>query len=121
MSIRRHKSGCYKVTIPVYDRAFYLAFNTTDAEALTKEPFGQQDFRGVVREFESDPPVMVLNEFTPNTIAHECMHLVIITLQRIGSFVDYENQEPACYLAGYIAEQVYKCRELYDLRINSQE
>ena len=114
MSIRRHKSGCYKVMIPVYDKGFYVAFNVKDAEELIHESLGELDFRGCVREFEDDPPVMVLREYTPRTVAHECMHLVIITLQRIGSFIDYENQEQAAYLAGYIAEQVYKCREMYE-------
>jgi len=121
MSIRRHKSGCYKVTIPIYKRSFHLAFNTEDAESLTKKPLDGDDFFGFVNEYKNDPPLMVLLEFRPSTIAHECLHLVMIILNSIGSFVDYENQELACYLAGYITEQVYKCREMYDLRITIEE
>ena len=121
MSIRRHKSGCYKITIPIYDRSFYLAFNAKDAKALTKESFDYDDFFGAVREYKNDPPLMVLLEFRTSTIAHECLHLVMIILNRLGSFVDYDNQEPACYLVGYITEQVYKCREMYDLRTGRVE
>jgi len=116
MSIRRHKSGCYKVVIPVYDKGFYVAFNVKDAEELTKRSLGELDFRGCVSEFEDDPPVMVLREYTPSTVAHECMHLVIITLHRIGSFIDYGNQEQAAYLSGYIAEQTHKCWKMYKSR-----
>jgi len=121
MSIRRHKSGCYKIDIPVWEYTFHIAFSNESVEALTRGNVEKKDYFAAVIEFKDDPPIMVLCDTSHNSIAHECHHLLCALLRKKGSFVSLENQEPTAYLAGYIAEQVYKCREMYDLRIISRE
>ena len=76
MSIRKLKNNCYKVTIPVYDKSFFLAFSTSDAVKLADIDLDREDFLGCVREFESGPPIVILNDFTVCTITHEIQHLL---------------------------------------------
>jgi len=121
MSIRRHKSGCYKISTPVWEYSFCIAFSNDDAQKLTNGNLEKDDYFAAVVEFKNDPPLMILCDKSHNSIAHECHHLLCILLKDKGSYVSIENQEPTAYLAGYIAEQVYKCREMYDLRITSRE
>lgn len=40
------------------------------------------------------------------TIAHEALHLTHAILHNIGHKADYRNDEPACYLLGYLVLQL---------------
>lgn len=43
-----------------------------------------------------------------NTIAHEAMHIVLDTFDRIGEIVSIHVQEPYVYYIGWICECIYK-------------
>lgn len=45
-------------------------------------------------------------DYSTNILAHECGHLALDVFSYIGARVDYENQEPFCYLLGAIAKFV---------------
>ena len=43
-----------------------------------------------------------------NTIAHESMHVVLDTFDKIGEVISVEVQEPYAYYIGWICECIYK-------------
>lgn len=43
-----------------------------------------------------------------NTIAHEAMHIVLDTFDKIGDIVSVHVQEPYAYYIGWICECIYK-------------
>ena len=43
-----------------------------------------------------------------NTIAHEAMHIVLDTFDKIGEIVSVHVQEPYAYYIGWICECIYK-------------
>lgn len=43
-----------------------------------------------------------------NTIAHEAMHVVLDTFDKIGEVISVEVQEPYAYYIGWICECIYK-------------
>lgn len=108
MALKLHKSGCYKVTIPLYLKSFYVATDIDQAESLTGDDYKNQQDESLafVQEFETDPPLMVLIDKSPNSVAHECGHMAIIMCHMLGIDVTYNNQEPFCYILGYISEAV---------------
>lgn len=110
--IRKHKSGCYKITLPIYLVSFYLALDNEHAEKLAGEDCEVE--MGMIREFESDPPLMILASKTHEVIAHEVTHVTLILMHKLGIYPSYEDQEPMAYMMGYIAEQVYKCLDRHD-------
>lgn len=105
--IRKHKSGAYKITLPIYECGFHLATSLEVVEKLTGK-LHNRDAVGFVQEYEGDPPVMVILDPTPNTIAHECAHVALILMEKLGMRATYDDQEPFAYIMGYIAEQVYE-------------
>jgi hypothetical protein len=106
MTIRKLKSGCYKATIPLYNRSFYISLSNAAAGELMSGVYVVET--GMVQEFESDPPLMVLIEKTHEVIAHECTHMAMCIMFTIGMKPDIDNQEPMAYLMGFIAERVYE-------------
>jgi hypothetical protein len=47
------------------------------------------------------------------TLIHEIVHCVLEICDNRGIVVDFQNQEPVTYLAGYIGEQVFAVVEKY--------
>ena len=45
---------------------------------------------------------------TPNIIAHEALHLVALIYEDRGMILEIENDEPQCYLLGWIVGQCHK-------------
>lgn len=107
--MRKHKSGCYKATIPLYNRSFYIALSNKAAGDLIGDNYVVET--GMVQEFESDPPLLVLIDKSHEVVVHECTHVALCIMRTIGITPDIDNQEPMAYLMGFIAEQVYKCLE----------
>lgn len=105
--IRKHKSGAYKITLPIYECGFHLATSLEVVEKLTGKTHNR-DAMGFVQEFEGEPPVMVLLDRSPNTIAHECAHVALILMEKLGMRALYAEPEPFAYIMGWITEQVYE-------------
>ena len=45
---------------------------------------------------------------TSSNITHESIHVAMDILDYVGVKIDYDNQEPLAYLAGWVTECVYK-------------
>lgn len=45
---------------------------------------------------------------TPNHVAHEALHLVALLYEDRGVALDIENDEPQCYLLGWIVGECHK-------------
>ena len=43
----------------------------------------------------------------PSIIAHECLHTTTAILRDIYAKLDMDNEEPQCYLLGWIVEKVH--------------
>jgi hypothetical protein len=110
--IKKHKSGCYKITLPIYLVSFYLALDNKYADKLTGDKYEVE--MGMVKEFDGDPPLMILVDKTHEVISHEITHVALILMHKLGIYPSYEDQEPMAYIMGYIAEHVYKCLERED-------
>lgn len=48
------------------------------------------------------------DEFTANTVTHECVHAAWRVLRLVGIEVTHDNNEPLAYVAGWMAEEVTK-------------
>lgn len=48
---------------------------------------------------------------SPSIIAHEALHVVSDVFNRTGVVMDLANQEPQCYLLGWVVEQCHKFLE----------
>jgi hypothetical protein len=49
-----------------------------------------------------------IDNFNEGDIAHEANHLVNLIYNHIGAKRDMSNQEPECYLIGYLVNEIYK-------------
>jgi hypothetical protein len=105
MTSRKLKSGCYKATIPLYNRSFHIALSNQAAGDLIGDIYVVET--GMVQEFEGDPPLVILIEKSHEVIIHECTHVALCIMRKIGMTPDIDNQEPMAYMMGFIAEQVY--------------
>lgn len=52
--------------------------------------------------------VFVEEKISPSTIAHEAKHFVNIIFDSKGIALDLYNDEPECYLLGWVVEQIHK-------------
>jgi hypothetical protein len=102
---RKLKSGCYKATIPLYNRSFHIALSNKAAGELIGDIYVVET--GMVQELLSDIPLMILIEKSHEVIVHECTHMALCIMATIGMTPDIDNQEPMAYMMGFIAEQVY--------------
>jgi hypothetical protein len=48
-----------------------------------------------------------------NTLCHELMHLVMYICDLKGIRPEQDNDEPLAYLQGYLAEELFKFRDLF--------
>lgn len=46
----------------------------------------------------------------PGTMAHECAHVALSILDGVGADVQEANQEPFCYLLGYLVSSFSKAK-----------
>jgi hypothetical protein len=105
----RLKSGCYKATIPLYNRSFYIALSNKAAGDLIGDIYVVET--GMVQEFEDDPPLVVLIDKSNEVVVHECTHVALCIMRKIGMTPDIDNQEPMAYLMEFIAGRVYEAIE----------
>ena len=49
-------------------------------------------------------------DLTMNTIVHECGHVALEIYAYVHARINYDDQEPFCYLLGWIGEVVNKAR-----------
>ena len=69
-----------------------------------------RDLGGIFIRFKS------LEKMTFETVTHESIHAALEIYNYINASVEIQNQEPFCYLAGWIAkccEEVKKCEQEY--------
>lgn len=57
---------------------------------------------------------------TPDTIAHECLHLSWRILQAVGSKATANNHEHLAYLLGFMVEQVTKYTDAYKASVKTK-
>lgn len=66
--------------------------------------------RFVALWFRNDPDLPKLlracDPKTVGTVAHECLHAIMYAFERIGSRVDHDNPEPACYYHAWLVSQI---------------
>ena len=62
-----------------------------------------------------------LNDFTPETMTHECDHAALEIFRYTGAKVHFDNQEPYCYLAGNMARLAYQAYSEYKEYMNKNK
>lgn len=109
--IKKLKSGCYKVEIPIYEKSFYVALCSSSYKKQTGRKLKKHIRGGVVGH---EKPILVLIARDHNTIAHECHHMLMTICLQVGILPNNEFHEATAYLQGYITEQVYKIIDMHD-------
>lgn len=111
-----------EITIPIYGITFTVIFYDSDDE-LKKEFAGKyQDFEHSVEGFDAalidlDDKIYLVfstekeNAPTPGVIAHEAKHIVNNIFQSIGHNLCIYNDEPECYLLGWIVDEIHKFKD----------
>lgn len=103
-----------KLNIPIY----YGKLTIIQVKDLSKveKKYGLQGLHGMVafafrrkRKNSSSKYYMVFEGKTiPSIIAHEALHMVGLIYEDINAILEIENDEPQCYLLGWIVGQCHK-------------
>lgn len=96
------------LTEDIYKTASTLVDNITQDEAdgydalfFTREHSRK---KGVVQSFI----IFNVHRISANSIAHEAMHFITYMLDYHGVRVDLQNDEPLCYLIGYVVGRIFE-------------
>lgn len=56
--------------------------------------------------------IVVGEDATAGTVAHEAAHIAHFVMQHIGAKLDPDNDEPLCYLQSWIVDEIEKARKI---------
>ncbi len=100
----------YKIKVPLYNQTvgvyFDIASYHKDYPEYTND--GDNGCYGFVQNRN-----IVIVDYNPNTVVHECLHAAWQVLDDCGVKVTHDNDEPLAYVLGYIYEAVINCHEHY--------
>lgn len=101
------------LTIPVYDFIIRIIISDNVSEinkALEESGHNEDMGDGGMMVLHSDYKVYTLSvleeAISPGNIAHEAGHLTNRVWRDIGGLLDYTNDEPYCYLLGFITDGI---------------
>lgn len=77
---------------------------SSNAEVINARRLKPDVKGGVLIRFRSK------RDMTANVTTHEAAHAALEIFDYIGAFVDFQNQEPFCYLVGWIAKCIDKVK-----------
>lgn len=103
-----------RITVPIYKSWVYVVININECKHLAKLKTGMtlddDEFaaNGMTIYGHGRNIIWLPENADIDTLAHECMHVVLNIFRVKGVSVDLENQEPTTYLVGYITGEVYK-------------
>ena len=107
----------HTITLPTYNcKVIYIITEDVNKEALklfkknkAEEHMFTGSVEGVSISFESAVYYCLIQEeyLTHNTISHELHHLVMT----IANDRDLDDEEAQCWIAGHLAQEVYKFLE----------
>ncbi len=98
--MRKSKDGSYVFRLPLYGTRYLVRFD-----------YNEEDDRAHFTDLEGGNYALEFNECDPMTIAHECVHAAMYTLDRVGIEITPDNHEALCYLVEWLVEQVNKALE----------
>ena len=116
-------------TIPIYYGYFYISYASSQEELeqlqkkfkIVKLP---DDFDlASCSAFSYAEPINGYNRYfiflhnhrnNPGIIAHECAHVADSIFSHIEAALDPENDEPYCYLLGWLVNKVHKFNSSYN-------
>lgn len=109
--MRRLKSGVYRMMVPIYEQAVYIAVSS---EAMDAQFGGgiEQGRIGEVGRLTDDNTGLDIGVYicldchSVNTLAHECTHLAFRIFERAGIRPTADEHEALAYLVGWLAEKV---------------
>ena len=105
------------INIPLYPGKLCLFLNIDSREELLKffPDYPDWCLHAESNNYTWDDTVRFSIVFSPGKfdisggdIAHECLHIVNYIWTHIGADHDTRNDEPSCYLLGWVYDQVYK-------------
>ena len=101
-----------KIKIPVYGGNLYL-IQTEDFKSI-EDKYRLQDtslFDAFTFPLNGDYFMCFGKKWDYNIIAHESLHVVSDLFNDCNITMDLNNQEPQCYLLGWVVEQCHKFLE----------
>ncbi len=98
--MRRSKNGSYYFRLALYGTRYLVKFN-----------YESDDDRASFTDLEGGNYALEFKDTDPMTIAHECVHAAMYTLDRVGVEITPDNHEALCYLVEWLVEQVNKALE----------
>jgi hypothetical protein len=105
------------ISVPIYD--FRVRVIISD----TYESFEQDVFDAGYEEDVQDAGMIVFpspqmtktyvlcihqGDISHGNVAHECLHIANRVWESVGGELDYRNDEPLCYLLGFLVDCVHK-------------
>lgn len=104
MNKTQFKVPIYKATVTLFKDA--TLDGVCDWYGLEPQP----GFDGGVFHIEEggiiEYALVLEDNYTAGILAHECLHLTNHILRDCGVYPDFQNDEPQCYLHGWIVDQV---------------
>lgn len=103
------------INIPIYRGKLVLIFSN-DLDKVKKIPYfeGSENYAKCIRSYlgtwEAVYIIINFNAKTPIThgvLTHETIHAANFILEGRGILSDYNNDEPLCYLAEWINNEIY--------------
>jgi hypothetical protein len=98
-----------RIKIPIYDERLIL-YKCEDFKPLEKK-YNLNDCSGYdAVTFEAHGSIIIIfsENVTPAIIAHESLHAAGYIFKAISATMDIINDEPQCYLLGWVVEQCHK-------------
>lgn len=102
------------ISVPIYKAWVYVVSDIQECIKLSATKTGvyvdESDFDGLGLTVHGwgRNVVWLPDAADFDTIAHECMHVVLNIFNYKGVVVDTTNQEPTAYLMGYLTSRVIK-------------
>jgi hypothetical protein len=100
----------HRIHIPIYGGVLiiYSVVDFTEIEKIFE--FDLQDKFGAITWHRNKTfyAAFMVDYITPENIAHEAKHIINKIFADRGILLDPTNDEPECYLLGWIVKEIYK-------------
>ena len=99
--------GSYRISVPIYDHTVDVIIGHDNVPDDYVDLFeGYDDCEGACEHNSGCHVILLFNDLTANTIAHECVHASMHLLNDSLVSTTVKEQEPLAYLVGYLVEQI---------------
>ncbi len=106
-----------RIKIPIYNFDWDVVVTSDIIAGAAKYDIEDVENTDALAFCKDGVAVILFSEkgLTPGIIAHEAKHLVNMLFDEIGHTLDLTNDEPECYLLGWIVTEIHKVMQAYNI------